>query len=116
MSVQVYVAFSTLKILLCKVVTFVTNLQLLSLLVLLLIPILFLLSSAKKGSAVKPQGRVIIMDEVDGMGAGDRGGYVYTPYIDSLQYPIRYTLFLNYACIYTLHTLNTHPTYPYTAN
>eukprot|EP00953_Heterococcus_sp_UTEX-ZZ885_P001352 1242-Heterococcus_DN1.PRE.1 len=29
---------------------------------------------AKKGSAVKPQGRVIIMDEVDGMGAGDRGG------------------------------------------
>jgi hypothetical protein len=48
--------------------------------------------TAKKGSAVKPQGRVIIMDEVDGMGAGDRGGYVYTPYIDNLQYPIPYTL------------------------
>jgi hypothetical protein len=41
-------------------------------------------ATAKKGSAVKPQGRVIIMDEVDGMGAGDRGGYVYTPFLFKL--------------------------------
>eukprot|EP00953_Heterococcus_sp_UTEX-ZZ885_P001353 1243-Heterococcus_DN1.PRE.1 len=43
----------------------------------------------KKGSAVKPQGRVIIMDEVDGMGAGDRGGKL----VDALHSAATYKKF-----------------------
>jgi hypothetical protein len=50
------------------------------------------------------------MDEVDGMGAGDRGGYVYTHYL-YLQYVYTHYCYLRdpiIPCMHTVYDMSAH--------